>query len=352
MLTLLSLISRNTHDNFIYFFAASRAEFLSQLDSEVMSAKAQAFAHGTSANLKTQWRAYLLFCSFLHLTPVPSSIRTACRYIMFLANSLKSYTSLKNYINGVRVFHLCNGVAFEWLTNFEVRLILQSVRRKLSDTPFAKLPIEPWILRRMYPLLNFACSEDATLWCSFLVAFFAFLRKSNVVPPSQRAFNPLRHLSRHNITRTSYGLLLKLQLTKTIQFKQRILQIPIAAIPGSILDPVAAFDRMCTLAPAAAHSPAFLYWKDGSLVSLTHSLFTTRLRHLLGVIGLQPHSFSGHSFRRGGLSFGFRANVPIELLKAHGDWRSDAYLRYLTFSPDQQLVVTKSMGQAIRASTP
>lgn len=283
--------------------------------------------------------------------PVPGSIDTACRYVWFLTKSLKSYSSLKNYINGVRVFHLCHGADFNWLSNFEVRLVLQAARRTLSDTPFQKLPLEPAILLRMYPLLDMACSADAALWCSFLIAFFAFLRKSNVVPPSQRSFNPLQHLSRQNITRTSFGLLLTLNRTKTIQFNQRALEIPIAAIPGSKLDPVAAFDQMCRLAPAAGQLPAFLYWKEGSLVSLTHALFTQRLRALLSTLGYRPLSFSGHSFRRGGLSFGFKANVPIELLKAHGDWRSSAYLRYLTFSRDQQLVVTQSMGQAITAST-
>ncbi len=323
------------------------AAYLAQLDSEVTLAKAQAFAPGTSANFKSQWRAYLLFCCFLNLIPLPGSISTASRYIMFLAKTLNSYTSVKNYVNGVRVLHLCHGADFAWLSNFEVRLVLQSVRRQLSDTPFAKLPIEPCILLRMYPLLNMLCSEDATLWCSFLVAFFAFLRKSNVVPQSQHTFNPLRHLSRDNIVRTPYGLLIKLYATKTIQFKQRVLEIPIAAIPGSKLDPVAAFDRMCTLAPASGPSPAFLYRKGDQLISLTHSQFTQRLRHLLGILGLSPQSFSGHSFRRGGLSFGFRANVHIELLKAHGDWRSDAYLRYLTFSQNQKLAVTQAMGRAI-----
>ena len=228
--------------------------------------------------------------------------------------------------------------------------MLQAAKRKLSVTPFAKLPIEPGILFRMYPLLNMACGADAALWCSFLIAFFAFLRKSNVVPPSQRSFNPLQHLSRQNIARTNYGLLITLSRTKTIQFNQRVLEIPIAAIPGSILDPVAAYDHMCKLVPASGPLPAFLYPREGALVSLTHSSFTHRLRALLASVGYRPLSYSGHSFRRGGLSFGFKANVPIELLKAHGDWLSSAYLRYLTLSHDQQLVVTQSMGHAIVAS--
>lgn len=31
------------------------------------------------------------------------------------------------------------------------------------------------------------------------------------------------------------------------------------------------------------------------------------------------------------------------MIKSHGDWKSDAYLRYLEFNEKQKLLVTKSM---------
>ena len=56
---------------------------------------------------------------------------------------------------------------------------------------------------------------------------------------------------------------------------------------------------------------------------------------------------SGHSFRRGGATWAFSANVPSELIKEHGDWLSEAYLRYLNFNLEERLVVTLKMGQAV-----
>ena len=46
------------------------------------------------------------------------------------------------------------------------------------------------------------------------------------------------------------------------------------------------------------------------------------------------------SFRRGGATFAFKAGVPFELIRLHGDWHSDAYLRYLKFDMTQKLSVT------------
>ena len=47
-------------------------------------------------------------------------------------------------------------------------------------------------------------------------------------------------------------------------------------------------------------------------------------------MGINPQSYAGHSFRRGGASFAYQSVVPLELIKALGDWRSDTILIYLT----------------------
>ena len=45
--------------------------------------------------------------------------------------------------------------------------------------------------------------------------------------------------------------------SKTIQYGQRILIIPLIEIPDSILCPVSAYKRMCELTPATKKNPPF-----------------------------------------------------------------------------------------------
>ena len=52
----------------------------------------------------------------------------------------------------------------------------------------------------------------------------------------------------------------------------------------------------------------------------------------LDLAGYNSVVFPGHSFRRGGATFAFAGEVPGELIQLHGDWASDAYLRYLDVS--------------------
>ena len=269
---------------------------------------------------KKKWKAYLLFYCFCNLQPLPSSVHDLCRYIIFLAANLNVYQSIKNYLNGVRVLHACNGIKFALLDNFEARLVLQAVKRRLRNAPLAKLPVTPDMLMLIYCTIDVSEPFHAALWCSYLFAFFAFLRKSNVVSRSLASFDTTKHLTRGDVLRTRFGLTLILGWSKTVQFKNRVLQIPLCEIPGHILDAVKAFENMCRLSPAAASAPAFSYCtRQGGLDSVTYSKFSKVLLSKLSEIGLDPFLYSGHSFRRSGCSFAFISGVPAKLLKSHGD---------------------------------
>ena len=62
----------------------------------------------------------------------------------------------------------------------------------------------------------------------------------------------------------------------------------------------------------------------------TYNMFISKLRDHLTTMGIDPQSYAGHSFRRGGASFAYQSGVPVKLIKALGDWRSDTILIYLT----------------------
>ena len=90
--------------------------------------------------------------------------------------------------------------------------------------------------------------------------------------------------------------------------------------------------------------PAFAY---GTRLCVTSHKFIRVLRDLLTKAGYDAKSFTGHSFRRGGATYAFRAGVSGELIKLIGDWKSDAYSRYLDFSLDSKFQVGFKMRDKI-----
>lgn len=86
-----------------------------------------------------------------------------------------------------------------------------------------------------------------------------------------------------------------------------------------------------TAANSSSTSQAF-NWIDltNTLHTFNYDTFVSKLRTHLAALALDPKLYASHSFRRGGASFAYQSGVPIELIKALGDWRSDAVLIYLT----------------------
>ena len=89
------------------------------------------------------------------------------------------------------------------------------------------------MLRRIYGLLDTSIASQSALWCLFLVAFFSFLRKSNLTASSAQAFDPGKHLKREAIKFTSQGAVLCTRWSKTRQHREGILLVPLPLIPGS-----------------------------------------------------------------------------------------------------------------------
>ena len=119
--------------------------------------------------------------------------------------------------------------------------------------------------------------------------------------------------------------------SKTIQFLERIVEIPLPCIPRSKLCPTTAITNAFhfTAAASAFNSQAFNWVDQKQLVKIfTYGSFVSTPWIHLTSPGFNPKLFSGKSFRRGGVSFAYQAVVPIKLIKALGNWLSDTILIY------------------------
>jgi hypothetical protein len=320
---------------------------MKQLERDVRKTKKAAFATGTKCNLLTQWKAFLYFCLYFCLVPVPASVETVQLYIQFLSREFASVQSIKNYVNGVKLLHLYKAEVFPHIGSFNLNLMYRGLSRMKLHCVKQVLPITFNILLKMFAHIDCNCYIDVTVWCCFLLAFFMFARKSNMVPPSVFGFDNKKHLQRGDIKCNSFGLIVRIKWSKTIQFGERILSIPLTAIPGSVLCPVSAYINMCRMIPGTPSSPAFLIPQNDKFITLTYSTFTHHLKRLLNLAGINADSYSGHSFRRGGATAAFKAGVPGELIQLHGDWKSDAYLQYLNIDMAEKLKVSKSIALLI-----
>ena len=140
-------------------------------------------------------------------------------------------------------------------------------------------------------------------------------------------------------------MILTVRWSKVIQFRERILKIPLPHIPNSVFCPSASLLVMSLECPQTQlPSPLFQFRNGSDMQVLTQSTFTVKLRACLSALGHPANKYSGHSFRRGGASFGLQCGLPTDLIKLQGDWNSNAYERYLQPSFELRKQVASTLG--------
>ena len=302
------------------------------------------FAVSTKKTYSSYLAMYYKYCQKFIVNPVPVSQQDLSRYIAYLSYDLK-FSSITNYLSVVRLLHLEAGYGNP-LDSHYISTVKRGVRRLLGDSSASKLPITPSILLGIRTLLSFDLSFHVAFWAACLVAFFSFFRKSNLLPESLGSYDPNKQLSVHNISFNSEGVIIKVSWSKTIQYQDRVLQIPLPFIQSSPLCPSTAL-WLASRVNKGRHLSPFQFQNNGLPSILTYPVFVKFLKQCLDGLGFPSHQYSGHSFRRGGASFALESGVPADLVQTQGDWRSDAYKVYIDPSLKGRRMVAESMAKSI-----
>ena len=261
-------------------------------------------------------------------SPVPASSKLLCRYVTFLARKL-CYSSIKQYINIIRIIHAEWGYPNPCLDDYELKMTLRGIKRHLGDDISRKAPITPKLLLEILSKLNVLTVKGASIWAACLLMFFGCLRRSNVLATTKN-FDPTKHLRRRDFCFTDNGLNIKIRWTKTIQYKGRVLEIPYPWDRGNPLCPTqATFNAVCLSPGAPVDGPALVMDTTPSPAPLTPDIFVKEIRRALHQPGRDVTAYAGHSFRRGGATWAFTNRIDLETIRVLGDWRSQAYTAYI-----------------------
>ena len=304
-----------------------------------------AYAKGTRSNLQTQWSTYFAFLQFFKLKGVPTTHKILCLYATLLSRSFSATGSIRNYISGVRTLHSLLNHTMDPFDHPLLRVTLMGIERYLQHTPKRASPITPHILINIRKHLDLSKPIHATYWALITTAFFTMARKSNLVITLHKD-SPDHHILRSDINFQQNHVVITFRSSKTNQLHHRTHQAPLVQIPGSPLCPVTALHNMLKLNPAPHSSPAFIF---PNLSPIYYHHYQSFIKSAATSLHLNPDHYSSHSFRRGGATYAFQAHVPPELIKLHGDWKSDAYLIYLEYSLKQKLSVSRDMASSIKA---
>lgn len=326
-------------------------DITAELDREIDVWKSSCFAPRTKATYRSQAVAFLKFCSITQTVPVPITQHTLCRYVAYLSRSY-AYSSIQQYLNVVRIIHVCCGFPNPLCENFELSIVLKGIKRVKGVAVCHKEPLCPESLMQIRKLLNLQLLMDAQFFAALLTCFFGLLRISNVTCQQRSGSSGTdSSIKREDTTFSIQGTSLAVRRSKTIQCQERVHVVALPLYVGHPLCPTSAVLNFLKLSgPVPTGSPLFSVMSDQKCVALTASTFRRRLSKLLSQLGYPIDKFNTHSLRRGGATWLLTSGVPLATIKAIGDWSSDAVFAYLKPTLSQRFHILTELKPSLHHS--
>jgi integrase len=238
--------------------------------------------------------------------------------------------TVRSYLTGLRSHYIDHRLPTTVFEDERIKRILRGSLRKFRATPIRpRAEITKDILERIIRTLGYHY-DDTNIRAAFTTAFAGFLRAGELTWESwDPATSPLSLLSRGSVKFVDQGILLHLPKSKTDQF--RIGHDILLSPSGDSCCPVRALQSLFERYPKPLTDPLF----STSCGSFNKKWFTDKLTEALLKAGIDPTTYSGHSFRRGAANTAIAAGIPRDEVKGLGRWKSDAVDRYFSKSTTQ-----------------
>ena len=120
----------------------------------------------------------------------------------------------------------------------------------------------------------------------YTLAFFSFLRLSNLVPHSQKLYGPLHQLARGDTIFAPPGLHVLIKWSKTLQSRNVVKFLKIPSLGSNPICPVKAIKNVLSITPGHSNSPLFQYKMSTQWVPLTDSRVWRHFNDILKKLNL------------------------------------------------------------------
>ena len=250
----------------------------------------------------------------------------ACFYGVFTCQFPVKVKHIKLYISAIRAFHMIYGLSTHCFRDERLSLFLKSIQNSAPLTPKSSSLID---IEMLYAIIQHCDKMEKPLVFRplYLTCFFSFLRLSNILPHTIHSFDFIRQLARGDFITQAHGGLLLIKWSKTILNHRDTVTLPLPFLGSSSLCPITALTTMIHAFPAEPNDPLFLPPRVCGLVPLTDSVARKHLKVLSLALEIAP-PLTFH-----GASWAFHNGVPVEFIKNHGTWKSDAIHTYLVSPP-------------------
>ena len=297
----------------------------------------EAHRPGTRRNMISCQRLYLQFCLVMDIPLETPGVDDLGAFAEWLIRAGMAPSTIANYLSAVKTLNLMWDLSepIEVFNSYAWSLTMKAVKHAVRPVLNNRAAVTFDHLK----LLVRACNREAALGSlkiALVFGYLGFLRVSNLAPYTCSEFDPTRHTTWEDIHPSRDGVLICLKWTKTRQAAPYTAPVPLSTLGSSELCPLTLWqdyvDRLSHI-EISPQMPFLLTTGSPTGKWVTVPMLRIMMRRAAHLAGLSEFGYTPHSLRRGGASFSYLAGVPLDHIKFHGTWTSNAVEGYLISQP-------------------
>jgi len=275
---------------------------LAHLDPELIKS-AQSFARDSKSDrtrtaYRTDWAIFEVWCESKKLSCYPASPETVALFLTDMAKKGRKVSTLRRYVVSISQGHKAQGIQEPPTKSHAVKEVLKGIRNQLGVRPNKKTAMTVdilWLMVKGIPRTRSGLRDRALL----LLGFAGCFRRSEIVS-----------LMAEDVEFNTDGMTVLLRSSKTDQERAGLLK-GIKYGGRSETCPVRALKAWMDV--SGIRSGRLFELSDRSVARIVK-------RHALR-IGLDPHSYGGHSLRRGFATEAARKGKSRRSIRKQGGWK-------------------------------
>ena len=320
---------------------------LSLLSTKAASRTHAAFRPKTRQAYVRMFRIFLAFCICMDVSVARVDVKVILSFLECLICNKFSIAMISNYVSAIKACFVFYDLPFHILDHPKIKYFQKSLKINRPLTLTSHNIIDLHSLERISSACqDFNCGQ--VLRAVFLkTGFFGFCRLSNLAPHSLSGFDPSRHLTGQDLFFTTKLVKILIKCSKTIQTRDSVQVVSLPKLSNKLICPFRALKALGSLYPMSADHSAFQVKMQSGWQPLTDSKIRKCLKSMNMTLGLNPHFYTFHSFRRSGATFAYNAHIPVQQIKRHGTWTSECVWRYIQADHSSGESLALSLANAI-----
>ena len=228
------------------------------------------------------YKNFLAFCHCARIPIASVNLHHVMAYLQYLVENGVSVNMVANNISALKASFIIYQLNHSVFENPQIAYFIKALK---INRPLKVVQRNVMTLSQLKALVTL-CD---TIHCgqvfkeAFLLAFFAFLRISNIAPYAAGAFDPSRNLTPSDIKVTRKFMNVAIKWSKTLQTRDRIHVVTVPKLSCPLLCPVTALQKAIAMYDPAPQGPLFQIETSRGWVVLIDS----RIRKVLSKLNVR-----------------------------------------------------------------